>query len=35
MNERLKKITEKMQRGEPVVGIFVLFADSSVSEIAG
>ena len=24
MNERLKKITEKMQQGQPVVGIFVL-----------
>ena len=35
MNERLKKITEKMQKGQPVVGIFVLIADSSVSEIAG
>ena len=25
MNERLKKITEKMQQGQPVVGIFVLY----------
>ncbi|MBQ3705829.1 MAG: host specificity protein [Clostridia bacterium] len=35
MNPRLKKITEKMKNGEPVVGVFVLLADSSVSEIVG
>ncbi|MBQ9251489.1 MAG: host specificity protein [Clostridia bacterium] len=35
MNERLKKIKEKMEQGKPVVGVFVLFADSSVSEIVG
>lgn len=35
MNERLQKITEKMKRGKPVVGVFVLFADASVSEIVG
>lgn len=34
-NPRLQKITEKMKRGEPVVGVFVLLADSSVSEIVG
>ena len=35
MNSRLQKITEKMKNGEPVVGVFVLLADSSVSEIVG
>ena len=35
MNERLQKITEKIKRGEPVVGVFVLLADASVSEIVG
>lgn len=35
MNERLQRITEKMQQGKPVVGVFVLLADSSVSEIVG
>lgn len=35
MNERLQKITEKMKRGKPVVGVFVLLADASVSEIVG
>ncbi|MBQ9211734.1 MAG: host specificity protein [Clostridia bacterium] len=35
MNERLRKIKEKMEQGKPVVGVFVLFADSSVSEIVG
>jgi len=35
MNPRLQKITEKMKNGEPVVGVFVLLADSSVSEIVG
>ena len=35
MNERLAKIQEKMQRGEPVIGIFVLLADAAVSEMAG
>ena len=35
MNERLRKITGKMERGEPVIGVFVLLADSSVSEIVG
>lgn len=35
MNPRLKKITEKIQRGEPITGIFVLMADPAVSEIVG
>ena len=35
MNPRLAKITEKIKNGEPVVGVFVLLADSSVSEIVG
>lgn len=35
MNERLQKIKEKIQLGKPVVGVFVLIADSSVSEIVG
>ena len=35
MNPRLAKMTEKIKRGEPVVGVFVLLADSSVSEIVG
>ncbi len=35
MNPRLEKLTAKMKRGEPVVGIFVLLADSAVSEMAG
>ena len=35
MNPRLQKITEKMKNREPVVGVFVLLADSSVSEIVG
>ena len=35
MNPRLARITEKMKNGQPVVGIFVLLADSSVSEIVG
>ena len=35
MNPRLQKITEKIKNGEPVVGVFVLLADSSVSEIVG
>ena len=35
MNERLERITAKMQREEPVVGVFVLLADASVSEIVG
>ena len=35
MNPRLQKITEKMKNGQPVVGVFVLLADSSVSEIVG
>ncbi len=35
MNERLQRIRDKMEQGKPVVGIFVLLADSSVSEIAG
>ena len=35
MNERLQRITQKMKRGEPVIGVFVLFADASVSEIVG
>lgn len=35
MNERLQRITEKMKQGQPVIGVFVLFADSSVSEIVG
>ena len=35
MNPRLQRITEKIKNGQPVVGIFVLLADSSVSEIVG
>ena len=35
MNNRLQKIIEKIKQGKPVAGIFVLLADSSVSEIAG
>lgn len=35
MNPRLAKITEKIRNGQPVTGIFVLLADSSVSEIVG
>ncbi|MBQ8160714.1 MAG: host specificity protein [Clostridia bacterium] len=35
MNARLEKISEKMRQGKPVVGVFVLFADASVSEIVG
>lgn len=35
MNPRLRKLTEKMKNGDPVVGVFVLLADSSVSEIVG
>ena len=35
MNTRLQKITEKIKNMEPVVGVFVLLADSSVSEIVG
>ena len=35
MNERLKKLTDKIRRGMPAVGVFVLLADSSVSEIVG
>ncbi len=35
MNPRLEKLNEKMKRGEPVVGVFVLLADSAVSEIVG
>ena len=35
MNPRLQRITEKMRQGKPVVGVFVLLADSSVSEIVG
>ena len=35
MNPRLEKIKEKMREGKPVVGVFVLLADSSVSEIVG
>ena len=35
MNPRLQKISEKISRGKPVVGVFVLLADSSVSEIVG
>ena len=35
MNPRLARITEKIRNGQPVVGIFVLLADASVSEIAG
>ena len=35
MNERLQRITEKMKQGKPVVGVFVLLADASVSEIVG
>lgn len=35
MNERLQKFTDKMKQGKPVVGVFVLLADASVSEIVG
>ena len=35
MNPRLGKITEKIKNGLPVTGVFVLLADSSVSEIVG
>ena len=35
MNPRLAKITEKINQEKPVTGVFVLLADSSVSEIAG
>ena len=35
MNPRLARIAEKIKNGEPVVGIFELLADASVSEIAG
>ena len=35
MNPRLQRITEKMKNGQPVTGVFVLLADSSVSEIVG
>lgn len=35
MNPRLARIAEKIKNGQPVVGIFVLLADASVSEIAG
>ncbi len=35
MNPRLAKLSEKISRGKPVIGVFVLLADSSVSEIVG
>ena len=35
MNPRLEKIKEKIRRGQSVIGVFVLLADSSVSEIVG
>ncbi len=35
MNPRLESITAKMRAGKPVVGVFVLLADASVSEIVG
>ena len=35
MNPRLLRISEKIQSGKPVVGVFVLLADASVSEIVG
>ena len=35
MNGRLKKLTDKIRQGRPAVGVFVLFAYSSVSEIVG
>lgn len=35
MNPRLQRIKEKISLGKPVVGVFVLLADSSVSEIVG
>ena len=34
-NPRLRKIVEKMNNGQPVVGVFVELADSSISEIVG
>ncbi len=35
MNARLERIQEKIDNGQPVIGIFVLLADASVSEAAG
>ena len=35
MNPSLQKITEKIRNGQPVVGVFVLCADSIISEIVG
>ena len=35
MNPRLEKLTAKIKDGKPVIGLFVLLADSSVSEIVG
>lgn len=34
MNKRLEKLQMKIENGEPVIGIFVMLADSSSSEIA-
>ena len=34
-NPRLKKIIAKIERGEPVTGIFVLMADPAISEMVG
>lgn len=35
MNPRLAKLSAKINQGKPVIGVFVLLADSSVSEIVG
>jgi len=35
MNPRLEKLTTKIKNGQPVIGLFVMLADSSVSEIVG
>lgn len=35
MNPRLERIKEKMKNGQPVIGMFVELADSSISEIIG
>ncbi len=35
MNPRLERIQKKIAENQPVVGVFVLMADSSVSEIVG
>ncbi|MBP3941870.1 MAG: host specificity protein [Christensenellaceae bacterium] len=35
MNPRLERIKEKIKNGQPVIGVFVELADSSISEIVG